>query len=582
MNPLLKKSIGFLKKAFLVFVVYAVIVGLFSHFINKDKPQIARDPVQESRKEIYAKINDPELKKTFQGKLAIGVFRFMACTTAGEACTNNPNDGNANFSKSMFGYISKLFALPYSNQPASGTYWIASTLQKAGFIPQSYASEGIGFASIQPIMGLWKIFRDVSYMLMVLVLVAMGFMIMFRVKINPQTVISVENSLPKIAVSMLLITFSFPIAGFLIDFMYIIIALLISLLSKSGNAVYYDTNLMQNAFLTAGPGKIFDALMNNPLSKPFLSTSNPIGFLFFFGWQFQSIMGWGLRAVLDIIVGIVVMLFSPQILTWIGLDKMPDWLSNIAGATVSLGKLTNVLNPLVNVPFAMFVFALGALVLPPLFIGILFFFTILLVWGRIFFLLFSSYLQILLLIIFSPIFIMLDLIPGSKMGFAQWFKNLAGELIAFPTVIVIFLISHIIASSVSFGWGGTGAESLFTPPFLTGIDPSTLATLISIGLTLLIPDLIKAIKQGIGAKGVGLDVGLGSFFGGVGAAWAGVGAGAGFASSLTQMPVIGGFIRAQMQEGKPMAGVLGKLMPPQQGDIMAQKLVDLGVLKKQS
>ena len=53
---------------------------------------------------------------------------------------------------------------------------------------------------------------------------------MFRVKINPQTVVSLQTMIPKLIITMLLVTFSFAIAGFVIDLVYVIIVAFIGML----------------------------------------------------------------------------------------------------------------------------------------------------------------------------------------------------------------------------------------------------------------------------------------------------------------------------------------------------------------
>lgn len=110
---------------------------------------------------------------------------------------------------------------------------LASALDSAKTMPIPIDS-GTYFASINPfrsaqaagadelassgtLLKFWQIIRNASYALMVLVLVVIGFMIMFRVPLNPRMVVTAENSLPRVAVSLLLITFSFAISGFLLD-----------------------------------------------------------------------------------------------------------------------------------------------------------------------------------------------------------------------------------------------------------------------------------------------------------------------------------------------------------------------------
>ncbi|MEK7495740.1 MAG: hypothetical protein AAB603_04060, partial [Patescibacteria group bacterium] len=196
MVPYLKNIFSFAKKAFLVIAVYFIVISLFSHFINKDKISLApkTDPIKQNRAEIYKVINDKELNKTKEGKLTIALYKMSMCSMIGEACTDNPADADKNYGKSVFGFMSNLIIIPYANPPASGVMWAYEGLQNAGFVPKTMAAEGIGFAAIKPFSNLWKIFRDLSYMLLVIVLIAIGFMIMFRAKINPQTVISVENA----------------------------------------------------------------------------------------------------------------------------------------------------------------------------------------------------------------------------------------------------------------------------------------------------------------------------------------------------------------------------------------------------
>jgi len=189
-----KKILGFLKKAFIVLTVYFIVISLFLHFINKDKPKVTFDPVEKNRQEIYKVINDPKLKNTKEGQITIALYRAMLCGLIGEACTDNPKDGDKNFNHSLFGFVTNLIVLPYANPPASGIYWAYSGLQNAGLIPKSYAVGGVGFNSLSMLMPLWDAFRKVSYIIIVIVIVTIGFMIMFRMKINPQTVISVENA----------------------------------------------------------------------------------------------------------------------------------------------------------------------------------------------------------------------------------------------------------------------------------------------------------------------------------------------------------------------------------------------------
>ena len=64
---------------------------------------------------------------------------------------------------------------------------------------------------------LWSFTRNIAYLGFVLVMIVIGFMIMFRSKVGGQTMVTVGNILPRIVVSLILVTFSFAIIGLIFD-----------------------------------------------------------------------------------------------------------------------------------------------------------------------------------------------------------------------------------------------------------------------------------------------------------------------------------------------------------------------------
>lgn len=72
---------------------------------------------------------------------------------------------------------------------------------------------------------IWEKIRDAALILMVLVLVVIGFMVMLRKRLDPRTVVTATNALPRIALSLILIVFSFAISGLFIDLIYIMIGI---------------------------------------------------------------------------------------------------------------------------------------------------------------------------------------------------------------------------------------------------------------------------------------------------------------------------------------------------------------------
>ena len=77
-------------------------------------------------------------------------------------------------------------------------------------------------------------------------MIVIGFMVMFRRKIDPKTVITVQNALPKIVLALLLVTFSYAIAAFMIDLMYLVMAIIINLLVSAASQSFLALIPRQN------------------------------------------------------------------------------------------------------------------------------------------------------------------------------------------------------------------------------------------------------------------------------------------------------------------------------------------------
>ncbi|MEK7597883.1 MAG: hypothetical protein AAB441_04530 [Patescibacteria group bacterium] len=501
----LKPVFSFLKKTFLVIAVYFIVISLFSHFIGRDRVSLSSksDPIKQNRAEIYKVINDKELNKTKEGKLTVALYKMSMCSMIGEACTDNPADADKNYGKSVFGFMSNLIIIPYANPPASGVMWAYEGLQNAGFVPKTMATEGIGFAAIKPFSNLWKIFRDLSYMLLVIVLIAIGFMIMFRAKINPQTVISVENALPKIVIALILITFSFAIAGFIIDIMYVIIGITVSVLIKdptkvttfkneymmaSGMDLWRDVRgRFDTQWVGMALGSAFTQIVPIPVYLTF-RTAGGILTVFLFRWFVQHLVNSGSDLL--------------------GLAN-----SNIGLATAVLGP-GNIIKSLIETPllifFLIFLFLIGFIYLIPWLISAVIGLSFIFLMFRLFFLLFSSYLKLIINIIISPLLLLFEAVPG-KNAFKYWIMNLVGNLIIFPIMIFVFILAYLIIFDTA------SSDMTARLPYLYGIDSNSFRLMIGLGIIFLIPDFVKTIKEALGIKELPFQIGVGTYFGGLAA-----------------------------------------------------------------
>ncbi len=157
---------------------------------------------------------------------------------------------------------------------------IANTVKRDILGIETANAQGVGTNSLGPgILGIWSSVRNVTMILMVLVLVTIGFMVMLRKKLDPRTVVTATNSLPKIGFALLLIFFSFAISGLFIDLIYIMVGLvrgmmdgdLLGLTTNFGGEIIWFPIFTVLSFSTVLDwGTFFCLPFLGPITIPFL------------------------------------------------------------------------------------------------------------------------------------------------------------------------------------------------------------------------------------------------------------------------------------------------------------------------
>ncbi len=296
--------------------------------------------------------------------------------------------------------------------PINSQVYLADLLQNAKIIPEAQA-QGLGFASLDPILETWKQFRNVAYLFFVVIFLVIGFMIMFRAKIG-QVAITVQQAIPNIIVALLAVTFSYAIAGFMIDIMYLLLYLLSSLFSSQEDLISGSIfNLVGSMFRSFGADvrKAVTDLMSNLLGEGFVKDALVL---------FSSLSA-------SMIVGLAIL-------------------------------------------FSVF---------------------------KIFLELLKSYIAIILQVVFAPVILMIGAIPGQN-TFASWLKNLTGNLIMWPIILMCLLVNRMLTSSTYYEGGSSGG---FMPPYLLGSGQGEVfPVLVGIGILLIIPEIMKEAKKMLGVS----------------------------------------------------------------------------------
>lgn len=319
----------------------------------------------------------------------------------------------------VVGDINKSIVALYT-PPASTRTYVADIMKSAKIIPEAQA-QGLGFSALDPILETWKSFRNLAYLFFVVIFLIIGFMIMFRTKVG-QAAITAQQAIPSVIVAMLAVTFSYAIAGFMIDIMYVVMYVLAS-------------------YFTEGPDII---------------TRNVFGLV---GLMFKGTGGATQNTIEQ---------FMEDALNIGFVGEGIAWLSSLMG-TVIIG---------IAILFATF---------------------------KVFFELVKTYVAVLIQIIFSPIILMLGAFPG-KNTFGKWIKNLAGNLILWPVVLLCVLVQRMLTAPIR-SMQGTG-DALdgafgggFMPPFLVGQGQANIIPVIlGIGILLVIPEIMQQVKKAMGVE----------------------------------------------------------------------------------
>jgi len=375
---------------------------------------------------------DPSLEGLESSSLNNTIFKLNILLTG------NPHDpeNQPGALKSVSTYI----AAVYQHPPASFQTYYADL--KGNFLGKpAYAQGGIGFTGLQPILPIWKAFRNITYSLSAIIFVILGIMIMFRVKISPQAVLTIQAAIPKVVTTLILITFSYAIAGLIIDLSYLLVALTLTTLQASG--------------LSIGGQTIADLTQ--------------AGFMDMFQLMFRALP----MAALTLIPMVIGAIIGGVVGTGLG----GPGIGTAAGA-------------LLGIPAGYALFSL-------IFLVILLFWLI-----KFFFGLIKCYLQIILKIILAPFEIGTGAFPGQVGGFSNWLKGLIANLAVFPlSLLFMVIVNAIIEStqSASAIWAPSliAGGDLDRNPILYMVSGGFVPVAIGLGAVMMLSKLPELIPQAI-------------------------------------------------------------------------------------
>ncbi len=405
------------------------------------------------------------------------------------------------------GFMGNMISTLYT-PPLHTSDYFKDLASNFGISKKTYAQNtgGTGFQGLSPLIGIWSAFRNIVYLFLVIIFVVIGLAIMLRIKIDPRTVMSIQNQIPKIIIGILVVTFSFAIAGFLIDLMWVFIYLIFGIFSGI-------------------PGVNLDNL-------------NP-----------SNIQGQNaLRVASHIKEGGIFGIASNVA------SSVQDLILNLLGIGTADGIKRGLLA----------IFTVGISELPYIIPFLIIVITLLIALIRLWFTLIMAYVHILLDVVLAPFWIIGGIVPGSPISLSGWIRDLVANLAAFPVVIAMFMLGKVFMEA--FGCDPkiqACKDSLshnFVPPLIGNPgDPNAIGSLIGLGIILMTPNVVTMLKtalktpkfEGAGGLGKALAPGLGTP-GRV------VGGGINYAFGVHYEPVPGGAPGAVQMVSKP--GPIGRIL----------------------
>jgi len=349
---------------------------------------------------------------------------------------------------------SKIIASLY-NKPVSSVQYLAYVFNHAG-LASPVMAQGAGWNFLtsvtaitpSPILKLWEISRNTTYLFFIVIFVAIGFMIMFRSKLNPQTTVNIQLALPKIIISLILVTFSFAICGFIIDF------------------VFLGHNLIQAIFFVPEPlSKILP-----PGASGYVDAVKKLDF-------------------------IKTLLMADPDATWGGVDVFNQIALFLFSIPSVLSKAFCLLNP----PPPPAVCGNIATNLLPL----IFAFTLLGTGLKIFFSLITKYVTLILSTIFSPFVFLFNAFPNSQGGLSNFLKTMLSAALCFPAIAFMFyLSSYFVSKPIGLTLNSLpplNKIGILAPGGLGGFL-NTFEPLIALGLLMATTQIPQAIDQALGVK----------------------------------------------------------------------------------
>ncbi len=409
-----------------------------------------------------------------------------------------------NLSGGILGATGSMMVALYQHPPVKSADYLASLGSDLGIVKKAQAQGvgGNGAAILNPILKLWQVSRNIAYVIMIIIFLVIGLMVMFRSKLNPQTVITAQAALPGLVIGLLLITFSFFFAGLISDMAFVgtnVVGTYFQMAQGKGpQDLIADLNKNDNRNNIL---RIYSRLIpDERLPSQERTNANYIEHVLS---QFLDNAPESVNSFIRFAASVMAFQYGEQI----------GHIVPVIGSLVAIGTgLATAAVAAADVPM------LGGLLLSWIALAVMIYSLVKLLFNLV-----KAYLMVIFLTIIAPFQLLAASLPGRQSMATSWMLNMLANVLAFPAVLAaMYLVAYLLGIDTTGSFDISGDSSFnrtlgvlpmtqgthaipitgtATFPLLGGFDVGFINYLAAFAILTIMPGIPGVISRSIGREG---------------------------------------------------------------------------------
>ncbi len=301
----------------------------------------------------------------------------------------------------------------------------------------------------------WSVTRNIAYVFFVIVMIIIGFMIMFRNKIGGQLMVTVGNTIPRVIISLVLVTFSFAIVGIMLDVGKVGMALVngvfyqaekslgapspeevdIGGITRLSDQALYNLNTSEKARLNQETRRL-EKLVDLDAGKELVDNNEGKG---------ATLRQTGLVTVLGVVSGV---------LEWVKSVKLSE--APVIGAVGPVELSAKTLVGFFQGVALTFLVRYLLVLLIALYASIKLFITMI-----------TTYFKIFISVIIAPLQLALGALPGNQNGMMNWFKSTFANILVFVVIVAVLRAFRFLSNVINpADFNFYGNKGVFFPEWI--------------------------------------------------------------------------------------------------------------------